>query len=194
MQSAEQSGAFAIFLSAFMLSCLSRSDTPSPRACAIIDEALTFHLPSAIEQVVSAQARSKGLVTISGAQWIPKDDRRLLTRAEFIFGMKVADLHTAKTLSELVGRVIYDEEVKSTSTGGVGRNSSSSTTTSMQERQREIIGHEHFRSLIHRAFVVLHRDGIAPGATAAVDGEQRDNIAAFDYRPQPLISEYMKVL
>jgi len=25
-------------------------------------------------------------------------------------------------------------------------------------------------------------------------GEQHDDIAAFDYQPQPLVSEYMKVL
>jgi hypothetical protein len=60
---------------------------------------------------VSAQSRSKGLVVIAGAQWIPKDERRLLTRAEFIFGMKVGDLTTAKTLSELVGHAVYDEVV-----------------------------------------------------------------------------------
>ena len=31
---------------------------------------------------------------IADAQWIPKDERRLLTRAEFIFGMKVGNLTT----------------------------------------------------------------------------------------------------
>ena len=36
--------------------------------------------------------------------------------------------------------------------------------------------------------------GIAPGSTAPVEGEQRDDVAAFDYKPQPLVSEYMKVL
>ena len=103
MQAEEQNGAFAIFLSAFMLSCLSQPDTSQPRACVIIDEALTFHLPPAVEHALSAQARSKGLITIAGAQWLPKDERRLLTRAEFIFGMKVGDLPTGKTLAALCG-------------------------------------------------------------------------------------------
>jgi hypothetical protein len=190
MQTPEQSGAFAIFLSAFVLSCLSQPDTSSPRACAIIDEALTFHLPSALEQMVSAQSRSKGLVTIAGAQWIPKDERRLLTRAEFMFSMKVADLPTSKLLSDLVGHTIFDEETKSTSVGSA----STSTNTSQQERRRETMPPEFFRTLPQRAFILLHQAGIAPGYTAAVNGEQHDNILAFDYQSQPLVSEYMKIL
>ena len=190
MQSTEQSGAFAIFLSAFILSCLSRPDSQNPRACAIVDEALTFHLPPVVEQMVSAQARSKGLITITGAQWIPKDERRLLTRAEFVFGMKVADLPTARTLSDLAGHLIYDEETKSTSQGG----KNPSTTTSMQERKRQLVAPEHFRSLPQRSFVLLHQAGIATGYTAPVSGDQRDGIPAFDYQPQPLVSEYMKIL
>ena len=198
MQTAEQSGAFAIFLSAFVLSCLSKPDTSKPRACTIIDEALTFHLPPTVEQAVSAQSRSKGLVMIAGAQWIPKDERRLLTRAEFIFGMKVGDLPTAKTLSELVGHAIYDEESASktegSSSGGSGGGSHDSTSSSLQERRRQLMPPESFRNLPPRSFVLLHQAGIAPGYTAAVHGDQHDDIAAFDYQPQPLVSEYMKVL
>ena len=196
MQTAEQNGAFAIFLSAFMLSCLSKPDAPGPRACAIIDEALTFHLPAAVEQAVSAQSRSKGLVMIAGAQWIPKDERRLLTRAEFTFGMKVGDLATARTLSALVGNTIYDEESWSKTTGSSsgGGDTHESTSTSQQERRRELMPPESFRSLPPRSFILLHQAGIAPGYTAAVHGEQRDDIVAFDYQPQPLVSEYMKEL
>jgi hypothetical protein len=196
MQTAEQNGAFAIFLSAFVLSCLSKPDAPGPRACAIIDEALTFHLPPAVEQAVSAQSRSKGLVVIAGAQWLPRDERRLLTRAEFTFGMKVGDLKTAKTLAELVGNTIYDEESLSKTKGSSGSSAEKheSTSTSQQERQRELMPPEAFRSLPPRSFVLLHQAGIAPGSTAAVQGEQRDDISAFDYQPQPLVSEYMKVL
>ena len=198
LQAAEQSGAFAIFISAFVLSCLSMPDSPGPRACAIIDEALTFHLPAAIEEAVTAQSRSKGLVMIAGAQWLPKDERRLLTRAEFIFGMRVGDLATAKRLSELIGNTIYDEETTSTtsgrSTGKGGGGTHDSESVSKQERRREIMPPEAFRSLPQRGFVLLHHAGIAPGRTAAVEGEQRDDIAAFEYQPQPLVSEYMKVL
>lgn len=194
LQAEEQSGAFAIFLSTFMLSCLSQPDTSKPRAVAIIDEALTFHLPAAIEQAVGAQSRSKGLITITGAQWIPKDERRLLTRAEFIFGMKVGDLATAKTLSELVGHTIYDEETSSTTSGTSSKDSHSSTSKSQQERKREVVPPESFRSLPTRAFILLHQAGIAPGFASAVNGGQNDAVAAFDYQPLPAVSEYMKVL
>jgi hypothetical protein len=195
MQTAEQSGAFAIFLSAFVLSCLSQPDTSKPRACTIIDEALTFHLPPTVEQAVSAQSRSKGLVMIAGAQWIPKDERRLLTRAEFTFGMKVGDLSTAKTLSELVGHAVYDEESSSKTEGSSsGGSSHDSTSATQQERRRQLMPPESFRSLPPRSFVLLHQVGIAPGYTAAVHGDQHDEIVAFDYQPQPLVSEYMKVV
>jgi type IV secretory pathway TraG/TraD family ATPase VirD4 len=194
MQAAEQSGAFAIFLSAFMLSCLSQADTSEPRACAIIDEALSFNLPSTVEQAVSAQSRSKGLMTIAGAQWIPRGGRRFLTRAEFIFGMRVGDLSTAKTLSELVGHAVFDEISESKTKGSSSGGSHDSSSYSHQERKREIMPPESFRSLPQRSFILLHQAGIAPGYTSSVAGEQNENIPAFEYQSQPLISEYMKVL
>ena len=112
--------------------------------------------------------------------------------------MKVGDLTTAKTLSELIGNTIYDEEssseMRGSSSGRGGTGSSTSTSSSQQERKRELMPPEAFRSLPPRSFVLLHQVGIAPGITAAVHGEQHDDIAAFDYQPQPLVSEYMKVL
>ena len=194
MQAEEQNGAFAIFLSAFMLSCLSQPDATQPRACAIIDEALTFHLPSAVEHALSAQARSKGLITIAGAQWLPKDERRLLTRAEFIFGMKVGDLATGKTLAALCGQTIYDEQVKSETKAAGSVFGGGTTHTGPQERHRELMPPDYFRCLPHRSFVLLHQAGVAPGYTANVAGEQRDDIPAFEYQQQPQISDYMKVL
>lgn len=186
-QNAEQSGAFAIFISAFALSCLSQCDTSTPRAVAIIDEALTFHLPPSVEQAITAQSRSKGLITIAASQWIPKDERRLLTRAEFIFGMKVGDIETGKQLSALSGHVVYDENVTT-------KNGDASTSSHQQERSRQMMPPEYFRSLPDRSFILLHQAGFAPGTTAEIQGEQRGHIAAFDYQQQPLISEYMKVL
>ena len=194
MQADEQNGPFALFLSAFMLSCLSQPDSPRPRACAIIDEALTFHLPPAVEHAVCAQARSKGLITIAGAQWLPKDERRLLTRAEFIFGMKVGDLATGKTLAALCGQTIYEEEVTSRTTAGLFSGVPDSTHTGPQERQRDLMPPDYFRCLPHRSFVLLHQAGVAPGYTAAVAGDQNEHVAAFEYEQRPAVSEYMKVL
>ena len=190
MQAEEQNGAFAIFLSAFMLSCLSEPDTSQPRACVIIDEALTFHLPPAVEESVCGQSRSKGLITIAAAQWLPKDDRRLLSRAEFRFGMKVGDLHTAQTLAALCGQAVFEEPVESTTSAS----GADSTHTGKQERARSLMPPEYFRSLQPRAFVLLQPGGIAPGYTGDVAGEQRGDIPAFDYQQQPQISDYMKVL
>ena len=53
---------------------------------------------------------------------------------------------------------------------------------------------DYFRCLPHRSFVLLHQAGVAPGYTANVAGEQRDDIPAFEYQQQPQISDYMKVL
>jgi hypothetical protein len=190
MQAEEQNGAFAIFLSAFMLSCLSEPDTSQPRACVIIDEALTFHLPPKIEEAICGQSRSKGLITIAAAQWLPKDDRRLLTRADFRFGMKVGDLHAAQTLAALCGQAVYEEQVESTTSAS----GPDATHTGKQERSRLVMPPEYFRSLQPRAFVLLQPGSIAPGYTGDVAGEQRGDIPAFDYQQQPQISDYMKVL
>jgi hypothetical protein len=190
MQAEEQNGAFAIFLSAFMLSCLSEPDTSQPRACVIIDEALTFHLPPKIEEAICGQSRSKGLITIAAAQWLPKDDRRLITRADFRFGMKVGDLHAAQTLAALCGQAVYEEQVESTTSAS----GPDATHTGKQERSRLVMPPEYFRSLQPRAFVLLQPGSIAPGYTGDVAGEQRDNIPAFEYQQQPQISDYMKVL
>ena len=53
---------------------------------------------------------------------------------------------------------------------------------------------ELFRSLPSRGFILFHPDGIAPGCTVEVPGEQRDDIPAFEYSPRRDISEYMNAL
>ena len=109
--------------------------------------------------------------------------------------MKVGNLTTAKTLSELVGHAVYDEESSSKTEGSSSSGSShDSTSSTQQERRRQLLPPESFRSLPPRSFVLLHQVGIAPGYTAPVHGDQHDDIVAFDYQPQPLVSEYMKVL
>jgi hypothetical protein len=188
-QSKEQGGPFAIFLSAFTLSCLSLPDTGTPRAAAIIDEALFFNLPRDVEQALTAQARSKGLIIVAGSQWIPREEKRLLTRAEFTFGMKVGDLATSKILSDHAGEAIYDERVTSQHSGR-----EDSTTTSMQERARRLMPPELFRTLPNRGFILFHSAGMVPGWTPFVSGDQRENIPAFEYQAQPSVSEFMKIL
>ena len=188
-QSKEQGGPFAMFLSAFTLSCLSLPDTDTPRAAAIIDEALFFNLPRDVEQAMTAQARSKGLVIVAGSQWVPREEKRLVTRAEFTFGMKVGDLATARMLSDHAGEAIYDERVTSQHSGR-----EQSTTTAMQERARKLMPPELFRTLPARGFMLFHSGGIAPGMTLDVVGGQQESIAAFEYEQRPAVSEYMKAL
>ena len=178
----QQSGVFSLFLTAFLLRVLSMPDVPAGilRAVAIIDEALTFHLPPDVDRRIYSLCRSKGLCIIAGAQRLPdrnNGERGEWQNSEYIFAMKVIHQETQIALSKRAGTLLFrqQKESKSTSTGG------SSRSESEQDSRQDAIPPEHFGRLDPRKFVLFHDRGIITGETVDVRREQRDTkLPAFD--------------
>ena len=193
---AEQAGALTLFLSAFLLKTISMPDLGERqlRAVAMIDEALTFHLPADVEVPIYSQSRSKGLCIIASAQWLPKkaDNERGLwaNMANHIFAMRITDLETRSSFSQRIGNLLYNEKQESVSTG----NKSSSSTTSEVEKQHHAFAPEDYGRLKNREFLLFHETGVAPGRVRDIDSRQNDEIKTIDYTPRMDLVEYMKDL
>jgi hypothetical protein len=171
----EQEGAFSLFLSAFLLHALSGPEVEAGelRAVAIIDEALTFHLPAKVDSRIHQLCRSKGLSIISGAQRLPErqnSEKGDWQTAEYIFGMKVISQETQASLSRRAGQILYDEpnESRSESEGHV------STSGSQRSEKMDAFPPEHFGRLAPRQFVLFHNRGMVTGRTAQVSPPQRN--------------------
>lgn len=192
----EQAGALTLFLSAFLLKTISLPDMGERqlRAVAMIDEALTFHLPADVEVPIYSQSRSKGLCIIASAQWLPKkfDNERGLwaNMANHIFAMRTTDLETRSSFSQRIGNLLYDEKQKSVSTG----DKNSSSTTSEVEKQHHAFAPEDYGRLKNREFLLFHETGVAPGRVRDIDSRQNDEIKTIDYTPRTDLVEYMKDL
>lgn len=171
----QQRGVFSLFLTAFMLRVLSMPDVPAGtlRAVAIIDEALTFHLPPDVDRRIYSLCRSKGLCIIAGAQRLPdrnNGERGEWQNAEYTFAMKVIHQESQAALSKRAGTLLFREKKQSKSTHHNG----SSTSESEQGVRQDAIPAEHFGRLDPRQFVLFHDRGIVTGETVDVRREQRD--------------------
>jgi hypothetical protein len=171
----QQRGVFSLFLTAFLLRALSMPDVPAGtlRAVAIIDEALTFHLPPDVDRRIYSLCRSKGLCIIAGAQRLPdrhNGERGEWQNAEYTFAMKVIHQESQAALSKRAGTLLFRLKKQSKSTHLVG----SSTNESEQDIRQEAIPPEHFGRLDPRQFVLFHDRGIVTGETVDVRREQRD--------------------
>lgn len=193
---AEQAGALTLFLSAFLMKTISMPDLNERqlRAVAMIDEALTFHLPSDVETSVYSQSRSKGLCIIASAQWLPRKaegERGLWANmASHIFAMRISDLDTRAAFSQRIGKLLYNEKQKSVSTG----EKNSSSTTSEVEKQHHAFAPEDYGNLKNREFILFHEGGVAPGRVRDIDSRQNDEVKTIDYTPRRDLIEFMKDL
>ena len=178
----QQHGVFSLFLTAFLLRVLSMPDVPAGtlRAVAIIDEALTFHLPPDVDRRIYSLCRSKGLCIIAGAQRLPdrnNGERGEWQNAEYTFAMKVIHQESQLALSKRAGTLLFRQKRESTSTHLNG----SSTNQSEQDLRQDAIPPEHFGRLDPRQFVLFHDRGIITGETVDVRREQSDTaLPAFD--------------
>lgn len=192
----EQAGALTLFLSAFLMKIISMPDLAEDqlRAVAMIDEALTFHLPIDVETSVYSQSRSKGLCIIASAQWLPRKaehERGMWAhQANNIFAMRIGDLDTRAAFSQRIGKLLYNEKQKSVSTG----DKNSSSTTSEVEKQHHAFAPEDYGSLKNREFILFHENGVAPGRVRDIDSRQDDNIKTIDYTQRKDLIEFMKDL
>ena len=171
----QQRGAFSLFLSAFLLRALSMPDVPAGtlRAVAILDEALTFHLPPDVDRRIYTLCRSKGVCIIAGAQRLPdarNGERGEWQHSDYTFAMRVVDQATQRALSARAGNLIFSETQTSRSTGGAG----GSRTESEQDARLEAIPAEHFGRLSPRDFVLFHDGGLVSGRTLDVVRAQRE--------------------
>lgn len=193
---AEQAGALTLFLSAFFMTAISEPDLAEDRlrAVAMVDEALTFHLPADVDTSVYSQSRSKGLCIISSAQWLPKKaegERGCWgNMASHIFAMRISDLDTRNAFSQRIGKLLYNEKQKSVSTG----DKNSSSTTSEVEKQHHAFAPEDYGNLKNREFILFHEKGVAPGRVRDIDSRQNDNIKTIDYTARRDLVEFMKDL
>ena len=178
----QQRGVFSLFLTAFLLRALSMPDVPpgTLRAVAIIDEALTFHLPPDVDRRIYALCRSKGLCIIAGAQRLPdrhNNERGEWQNAEYTFAMKVIHQESQVALSKRVGTLLFRQKKESKSTHHGG----SSSSHSEQDSRQDAIPPEHFGRLDPRKFVLFHDRGIVTGETVDVRREQsKSALPAFD--------------
>lgn len=182
--SAEQKGAFSLFLSAFLLYALSLPDLPADelRAVAIVDEALTFNLPEDVDRRIYALCRSKGVSLIAGAQRLPdrqQGERGEWQTAEYLFGMKVISQDTQKSLSMRAGQISYEEDRRglSVSEGRVARSENEHAD------RTEAIPPEHFGRLAQREFILFHDTGLITGITKdALQTQGNRTMPAYDAR------------
>jgi hypothetical protein len=179
----QQRGVFSLFLTAFLLRVLSMPDVPAGRlrAVAIIDEALTFHLPPDIDRRIYSLCRSKGLCIIAGAQRLPdpsNKERGEWQNSEYTFAMKVIQQGSQIALSMRAGKLIFRQKKENKSENLAG---GTTTNKSVQDRDQIAIPPEHFGRLDPRKFVLFHDRGIITGETVAVNREQRKRtFPAFD--------------
>jgi hypothetical protein len=190
----QQRGVFSLFLTAFLLRALSMPDVPAGklRAVAIIDEALTFHLPPDVDRRIYALCRSKGLCVIAGAQRLPdrhNDERGEWQNAEYTFAMKVIHQESQAALSKRAGSLLFRQKKESKST----HQSGSSKSESVQDSRHDAIPPEHFGRLDPRKFVLFHDRGIVTGETVDVRHEQREReLPIFD--PLKMVTEISRQL
>ena len=178
----QQRGVFSLFLTAFLLRVLSMPDVPADtlRAVAIIDEALTFHLPPDVDRRIYSLCRSKGLCIIAGAQRLPdhgNKERGEWQNAEYTFAMKVIHQESQEALSMRAGTLLFHQMKKTTSV--------SSTTKAKHETEadfnQDAIPPEHFGRIDPRKFILFHDRGLISGETVDVHHEQRvTEMPAFD--------------
>lgn len=193
---AEQAGALTLFLSAFLMKSISMPDLGEDqlRAVAMIDEALTFHLPADVETPVFSLSRSKGLCIIASAQWLPRKsegERGLWgNMASHIFAMRISDLETRSSFSQRIGKLLYNEKQRSVSTG----DKNTSSTTSEVEKQHHAFAPEDYGNLKNREFILFHESGVAPGRVRSIESKQNDEVKPIDYTPRKDLIEFMKDL
>lgn len=192
--SAEQHGALTLLLSAFFLQAISLpdvSDENEIRAAIFLDEALTFHLPPAVEKAVFSQSRSKGLSIIASAQRLP--DKNFGDRGEWsrmatnFFAMRISDLETRNSLAQRLGQMTYNEKKESVT---LGKKSTSKTTSEIQ-RKHPVLAPEDFGKLKDREFILFHEKGIAPGKVIEVLNQQQ-NIQPIKYIERKDIVEFLR--
>jgi len=192
--SEEQHGALALMLAAFFLQAISFEDVADEnelRAAAFIDEALTFHLPTAVERAVYSQSRSKGLAVFNAGQRIPdknQGESGLWARqACHIFGMRVSDMGTREMLSKRTGDIILEEENKSETKG----EKNNSTTATKTERKYKVMAPTDFGSLANREFILFHESGIASAKTVNVNINEL-KIAPLQYKCRDDVADFME--
>ena len=178
----QQRGVFSLFLTAFLLRALSMPDVREGelRAVAIIDEALTFHLPPDVDRRIYALCRSKGLCIIAGAQRLPdrnNGERGEWQNSEYTFAMKVIHQDSQVALSKRAGTLLFRQKKETKST----HESGSSTSASEQDSRQDAIPPEHFGRLDPRKFVLFHDRGMITGQTVDVHREQHNTrLPTFD--------------
>ena len=167
---AEQIGAFNLFLTAFLLRALSMPDIPAGqlRCIALIDEALTFQLPEDVDRSIYAMCRSKGICIIAGAQRLPDNrqhERGEWQTSDYIFAMKVINQDTQQRLSKRAGQIVFKEKSKSRSSRE-NSDDGGSISVSEQRNRQDVLPPEYFGRLSPREFVLFHDKGIIAGRTA----------------------------
>ncbi len=104
--------------------------------------------------------------------------------------MRIGDLPSRQSLSERLGKIIYEEEQKATTEGKGNK----STTKSKTRRDHLAVAPEDFGALKNREFVLFHESGIAVGNTIDVNNEQRPDIPVFEYDPRTDAHEFLRIL
>lgn len=186
--SKKQRGCFALFLSSFLLSALSRPDVPAGQLCcaAFIDEALLFTLPPDTERALYNQTRSKGIFLLNAAQRLPhRDAGESATwgvQSEYLFAFQCSDQDTARHLSAMAGKIIFEEPATAESYQA-DNVAATAATVSQTERHYDELPPEFFAGLRPREFVLFHSGGICPGKTGNV--KARRSAAPFEFVYDP---------
>jgi hypothetical protein len=182
--SARQRGCFALFLSSFMLSALSRPDVSagSLQCAALVDEALTLSLPADMERELYNKSRSKGIAVVNASPRLPVrregESAAWGTQPEFLFAFRCEDMETRATLSARAGKVIFEERTTSESYQPAAA-VPSGVTVSPHTQPYDELPPEFFGGLRPREFVLFHQGGICPGFTASVP--DRRSVSPFEF-------------
>lgn len=191
----EQKGAFNLFLTAFLTRAVSLPDRQKAddlQAVAIVDEALSFHIPARVEQQAYQTSRSKGLAIIAGAQRRPnqqKGERGEWDNAMFKFGMHLTDQDTQDWLGQKAGKITWEEQRRGR-TSGEGRGDS--TSEHEQVMTYDYFSPEQYQRMGRRQFMLFHHNALVTGKTTDVKREQRPMTLTYD--PRNDVREFMKAL
>jgi len=157
----EQSGSVGVLLSCLLRRALSKTDTDamSPRVLFLIDEVNTVKLDYDLEVALYSTARSKGIIMLTATQLIPDDkpEKKVQwwAQSDYRIIMRLNDHGSQKRASESVGKLLYDETMKSRSADGVADRIR--TTTQEQERYHDAIETNYWQGLAPREFLLIAR-------------------------------------
>lgn len=191
----EQKGSLALMLSALMLECISMPDVQEKnlRILMLIDEALTFRLPKAIDQAVYTQCRSKGLAIVASSQRLPDKYKGEFagwaTSPNQLIAMRVEEQETKRILSDKIGIITYDELQESETSS-----KANSTTQSYVERSHRLLNPEDFSRLENRELIFFDETSLSVGKVLDFNLEQNQNINMLEYDERDDIIDFMNGL